>query len=151
MQQKDLQARVQYKIFKPADVVFEALTDPDKIINYFVTKASGPIAEGATLTWTFGDVGATVDIKVEKVKKNKEISFIWPATGQGTTVNIVVKPLSDKETEVTVTEKGWAPDAEGIKSALEQTQGWTDFLLCLKAYLEFDINLRRGLKLSTLC
>ena len=32
----------------------------------------------------------------------------------------------------------------GIKQLMGQTEGWANFLACLKAYLEYGINLRKG-------
>jgi len=36
-------------------------------------------------------------------------------------------------------------DDAGVKRAMGQTAGWTYFLSCLKAYVQFGINLRVGL------
>jgi len=32
----------------------------------------------------------------------------------------------------------------GIKQMMQQTEGWANFLACLKASLEYNINLRNG-------
>src|SRR5687768_2970970 len=135
---------VSQQIAKPIDQVFEAIVNPDHMVNYFVSEASGPIEKGASLCWTFGDVGVSCDIKVIGLKKNEQITFTWPTGEKDTTVNISLIPIDDYLTEITATETGWDLDADGVKKALGQTQGWTDMLLCLKAYLEFNINLRRG-------
>jgi uncharacterized protein YndB with AHSA1/START domain len=49
-----------------------------------------------------------------------------------------------KTTLVTINETGWPMDLEGVQRALGQTGGWTDFLSCLKAYVQHGINLRLG-------
>ena len=36
-------------------------------------------------------------------------------------------------------------DDAGVKRAMGQTAGWTYTLCCLKAYLQYGINLRLGL------
>jgi hypothetical protein len=35
-------------------------------------------------------------------------------------------------------------DADGILIMMRQTEGWANFLACMKAYLEYGINLRTG-------
>ncbi|WP_257093346.1 hypothetical protein [Sphingobacterium sp. E70] len=35
-------------------------------------------------------------------------------------------------------------DEEGILIMMRQTEGWANFLACMKAYLEYNINLRKG-------
>jgi len=48
-------------------------------------------------------------------------------------------------TVVTVNEAPFALDEGDVKRALGQTAGWTYTLCCLKAWLQFGINLRAGL------
>jgi hypothetical protein len=33
---------------------------------------------------------------------------------------------------------------EGVGRALEQAKGWTNFIDCMRAYLEFGVRLRQG-------
>ena len=47
-------------------------------------------------------------------------------------------------TVVTVTEKSLPNDEAGIKWLKGNTEGWANFLACLKAYIEYGINLRKG-------
>ena len=47
-------------------------------------------------------------------------------------------------TVLTITEKSREPDEAGIKWLKSNTEGWANFLACLKAYLEYGINLRKG-------
>lgn len=47
-------------------------------------------------------------------------------------------------TLVTITEKSMANDEAGIKWLKGNTEGWANFLACLKAFLEYGINLRNG-------
>ncbi len=50
----------------------------------------------------------------------------------------------DHTTLVEVTEKGMDNTEAGIKWLKSNTGGWANFLACLKAYLEYGINLRKG-------
>jgi uncharacterized protein YndB with AHSA1/START domain len=47
-------------------------------------------------------------------------------------------------TLVRVAESGWKQDPRGLKSSYGNCYGWTQMLCCLKAWVEHDINLRKG-------
>jgi uncharacterized protein YndB with AHSA1/START domain len=57
---------------------------------------------------------------------------------------IFLTPRAGDTTLVTVTEKSRNNDEAGIKWLMGNTEGWANFLACLKAYLEYGINLRKG-------
>jgi hypothetical protein len=59
-------------------------------------------------------------------------------------VEITLKPVDADKTLVTVTEKGMENNETGMKWLKSNTEGWANFLACLKAYLEYGINLRKG-------
>jgi hypothetical protein len=59
-------------------------------------------------------------------------------------VEIFLEKTSPMTTVVLVKESKFNDDSSGIIQALGQTEGWANFLACLKAYLEYDINLRKG-------
>jgi hypothetical protein len=44
---------------------------------------------------------------------------------------------------VTITEKGRVNDEAGINWLRSHTEGWANFLACLKAWLEYGIRLRK--------
>ncbi|MDX5348662.1 MAG: SRPBCC domain-containing protein [Hymenobacteraceae bacterium] len=141
-----IQANVTQKINKAVATVFEAVVQPEQMTQYFISEASGPMETGKKINWKFGDVGAEVDVLVLEVKPQEQIKFRWPASGDSTLVEMNFKAVGAEVTEVSVTETGWEMTEQGVQQALQQTQGWTDMLLCLKAYLEFGINLRKGKK-----
>ena len=51
---------------------------------------------------------------------------------------------ANNSTLVSITEKSRENDEAGIKWLMGNTEGWANFLACLKAYLEYGINLRKG-------
>ena len=55
-----------------------------------------------------------------------------------------LEPGHNNSTIITVTEKDMPNNEEGIKWLKGNTEGWANFLACLKAYLEYGINLRKG-------
>ncbi len=59
-------------------------------------------------------------------------------------VEIKLEVQNDGSTVVRVNEHQMDFTPEGVKKALQQTEGWANFLACLKAYLEYGIQLRTG-------
>jgi uncharacterized protein YndB with AHSA1/START domain len=143
---KPLQAKTQIKISKPIHEVFQALIDPEQVAHYWYTSASGKLEEGKTVTWFFGDVGP--DVKVDAVGKKIEtdhrISFTWNPWGNEGIVEITLEAQEDGRTLVKVVEDGWDKDDKGIAALADNTQGWVGFLIGLKGWLEYRINLRKG-------
>ena len=93
--------------------------------------------------WAFDDVGKSLDVKVERVEQDRFVSFLWSASGVEALVEMQILP-GDTASLLKVSESEWPPDEKGIARCVEQTQGWVHFLCCMKAYLEYGINLRKG-------
>jgi uncharacterized protein YndB with AHSA1/START domain len=142
----ELKFQVQLKIQKPAAEVFDAVADPRKLSGYFVQKSSGPLAEGATVKWKFAESPEEADVVVRKVIRNERIIFEWPAMegGYNTRVEMAFKPLDATSTMVQISESGWRDNAKGLESSYGNCSGWMHMAACLKAYLEYGINLRSG-------
>jgi uncharacterized protein YndB with AHSA1/START domain len=141
-----LEIKTGIKIAKPGQEVFEAIVDPAKISGYFLSSSSGRLEEGKTLTWMFPEIDKKFPIRVDKIKKDKYISYYWNdmEDNKETLVEITLEPREDNMTFVSVTEKDRDIDEKGIKWLKGNTEGWAGFLNCLKAYLEYGINLRKN-------
>jgi uncharacterized protein YndB with AHSA1/START domain len=145
MENHKLEIKASLKMQKPLHEVFEAIVDPSKMSNYFISKSSSRIEEGKTIIWKFPEFDMEFPIRVAKVETDKYISFFWnDFDEQETNVEISLYPKEDESTFVTVTEKSRPNDTDGIKWLKGNTEGWANFLACMKAYLEYGINLRRG-------
>jgi len=59
-------------------------------------------------------------------------------------VEMTLSGRLDNSTLVTITEKSRKPDKSDIRWLQGNTKGWANFLACLKAWLEYGINLRKG-------
>jgi uncharacterized protein YndB with AHSA1/START domain len=140
----DFDVNVRERILKPVHEVFDAVVDPHKMSNYFISGASGPIKVGR-VEWEFGDVGAKVSIDVLEVEENRKIVLESSALGPRLRTTIGFAPDGPDATVVTVTESAFPLTEEGIKLALGQNAGWTYTLCGLKAYVQLGINLRTGL------
>jgi uncharacterized protein YndB with AHSA1/START domain len=137
--------QVQLKIRKPAAEVFDAVVNPDKLTGYFVQTSSGPLVEGATVEWKFPEVEQRFDVRVSKVVPGERIEFDWPATGDSRTyVVMAFLPIDEANTMVQVSERGWPATEAGLKGSHGNAGGWMHMLSCLKAYIEYGINLRAG-------
>lgn len=140
----DVQVTIKDRVLRPVSEVFEAIVDPGKLAGFFVSRASGFIKEGANLTWHFADVGGSITASVLRVKHDELISFQWAASGVTAKVDIMLEAIDSTTTSVRIVEDGWPLDKQGVARALGQTQGWTDFLCSLKAFLYTGIKLREG-------
>jgi uncharacterized protein YndB with AHSA1/START domain len=144
MKDQILEIKTTLQILKPVNEVFEAIVDPVKMSNYFISKSSGRMEEGRKLLWKFPEFDEEFPVRVGKITKDKYISYFWDAEGTELLVEMTLIPRGEGSTIVTVTEKGRKNDETGIKWLKGNTEGWANFLACLKAYLEYGINLRKG-------
>lgn len=136
-----LTAKASIQIQKPLNDVFEAIVNPEIMTQYFIAKSSGRMEAGKEVEWEFGDFPGKFPVKVQEIKANQSISFIWD---EDTAVNMVLKEQPDKSTVVKVTEGEKELNEENLKWLTDNTFGWTNFLDCMKAYLEYGIQLRKG-------
>ncbi|MBX0334458.1 SRPBCC domain-containing protein [Pontibacter sp. HSC-14F20] len=137
----DLIAKATIQIQKPVDEVFEGIVNPEKMTNYFISESSGRMETGAELTWQFPEFPDAFAVKVIKAEANRLVSFNWD---EESTVNIVLEAQPDQSTVVSVTEGGKPYNEENLKWLIGNTEGWANFLACMKAYLEYGIQLRKG-------
>ena len=142
---ENLEIKEAIQIQKPANDVFEAIVDPAKMSNYFIGKGTGHLIEGTSVNWEFPEFEGEVLIEVTKVIPGELVSFNWEgARGKKLLVKISLRELEDWSTVVSVTAGKMEADKAGIEWFGGNTEGWANFLACLKAYLEYGINLRKG-------
>ena len=139
-----LKIKCAMQIHKPINEVFEAIINPEKMINYFIASSTGIIEEGKKLVWKFPEFDTECPIEVVKVEKNKVISFYWEISGENLLVEITFTEKENQSTLVSISEKSMDNNEAGIKWLSGNSFGWSNFLTCLKAYIEYGINLRKG-------
>jgi uncharacterized protein YndB with AHSA1/START domain len=145
MTNQKLHIQTALQILKPANEVFAAIVDPANMSNYFISEGSGPMEEGKTVTWKFPEFEGRFPVRVGKVELDKYISYYWDGTdGTELLVEITLTPKGDAATVVTITEKEMDNNEAGLAWMMGNTAGWANFLACLKAYLEYGVNLRKG-------
>lgn len=157
----ELRFTVQTKIQRPVAEVFDGVYNPTKLTQYFATGgASGPLEEGTTVIWKWSDFPGEAPVRVKKVVPNELIAFEWDA-GEGSLddegslqvksypeivcrVEMTFTALDEGSTLVRISESGWPETEKGLQLSYGNCQGWTEMSCCLKAFLEYGINLRKG-------
>ena len=145
MEDKALIVKASLQIQKPVNEVFEAIVDPDKMSKYFISKSSGRMEEGKNLIWEFPEFNVKAPVRVGKIETGKYISYYWSdEDGKELLVEMTLSPGENNSTIISITESSMKYDEAGIKWLSGNTEGWANFLACLKAFLEYGINLRKG-------
>lgn len=139
-----LEIKAAIQIQKSPQEVFEAIADPKKMSNYFISRGSGRMVEGTQVFWKFPEFDFEFPIRVGRMVPGQYISYYWESDHTELLVEISLEPVSNGDTLVTVTEKSRNNDQAGIQWLKQNTEGWANFLACLKAYLDHGINLRTG-------
>lgn len=144
MQHLEIKAALQ--VLKPVSEVFDNIVDPDKMKNFFISESSGYMKEGEVLTWKFPEMDMQFPVIVGRIEKDNYISFSWDGAmdGEQTQVEITLKPVEAAITFITITEKSKPNNDAGIKWLKSNTEGWANFLACLKAWMEYGVHLRKG-------
>jgi uncharacterized protein YndB with AHSA1/START domain len=144
MSNPEFEIKATIQIAKPTLEVFEAIVAPGKMSNYFISQSTGRMEEGKELVWKFPEFDDGVPVRVGKIEKNKYVSYYWQNPDTEQLVEMNLSPANDgKATLIVVTEKTvkGEPTLKWLKG---NTEGWANFLACMKAYLEYGINLRKG-------
>ena len=144
MKEDRIRAKVQMGILRSASEIFDSIIDPEKMSKYFISGSTGKMENGKTLTWTWEDFEGEHEVKIGKIEKDKVVSFEWNGSGINCVVVITLEPKGENQTLVKITESEGPADYKGANQCMGQVEGWTNFLCCLKAYLEYGINLRVG-------
>ncbi len=139
-----LEVHVKDVVKRDVNTVFNAVINKDKISKYFVSNASANLIEGTKVKWEWKDFCAECLVTVLSINENRNIVFSWKGNKVATEVEMEFNSQSDNITEVSIKERSYDNNEEGIKKVMQQTQGWTDFICSLKAYLYTGINLRNG-------
>lgn len=145
----ELKFRVQIKIQKPVEDVFDAVYDPEKLSGYFTNGgAKGDLDEGTTVDWAFADTpGEEIrfPVEVEKTVRDQLIVLRWQGTQEELNrVEMRFESTGENETLMQISESGWQETQEDLDRSYGNCMGWSQMLSALKAYLEYGINLRKG-------
>ena len=134
-------AKASIGIQKEVGEVFEAIVHPDIMKHYFISKGSGKMEQGAEIHWSFPEFEGSYPVTVSEAIANEKIVFVWDPQS---IVKIELERRGENDTVVRVFEEGHEFNEDGVKWAIGQTEGWANFLACMKAWLEYGVHLRKG-------
>jgi uncharacterized protein YndB with AHSA1/START domain len=130
-------------IQKPANEIYEAFVNPEKIGNFWFSSSSERWVEGKTITLRYEEYNAQGDIYIKEIHENEKVVFEWAGSRL---VTISFFPAEKGGTIVEVNEEGFDGDDENlINQLLDNKEGWVYMLTCLKGYIEFGVNLLAAL------
>ena len=136
-----LTARATLQIQKQHEEVFEAIINPEHMTQYFISESSGRMETGKDIVWKFPEFNDKYPVTQVNVSSHDSVSFVWD---QDTVVRIWLEAQADNSTVVRITEGEKVLNDENLKWTIGNTEGWANFLACLKAYLEYGVQLRTG-------
>ena len=123
---------------------FLAFVNPERIGNFWFGKSSSRWEEGKVVMLTYPEFKEIeVPIQIKKIVPDETIAFMW---GEGKEEREVRITFQQKGEEVIITTAETPWEESEVQDLLQNKEGWTFMLTCLKAYLENGINtLRLGL------
>lgn len=144
----ELKFKVFGRIARPVADVFEAVTNPDQLSQYFTTGgAKGRLRKGATVIWDFADFPGAFPVEVTDLENNSLITLQWGSNEDNGNVTEVVMDFSDAGNGFTlleITEFGWNANQAGLNASYGNCMGWSQFICALKVWIEHGIHLRDG-------
>lgn len=136
-----LKPKAALQIQKPINEVFEGIVNPEIMTKYFISESSGRLETGKEVVWKFPEFPEEFPVTQIEIEINRSISFVWDPE---TIVNITLENVDDKSTIVRASEGEKDLNEDNLKWAINNTAGWSNFLACMKAYLEYGVQLRKG-------
>ena len=117
--------------------VWDAWTDPNKITQWFVDKASGAPEVGKTFTWEFEKFGVKIPYEVAAADPAKYFVLRWtPPPGYPPGLLEIFIEREGGETILRLVNSGFREGAEWDAEYQGTVSGWRLTLAILKYYLE---------------
>ncbi|CAG4997800.1 hypothetical protein DYBT9275_01854 [Dyadobacter sp. CECT 9275] len=135
----ELEVITEIPIYRPAQEVFEALFDQDKMADFFTSLLSSLTSEGKTAGSLQAD--SVPGMELVHVIPNEMIQFNWTVSIVPTSVLLTFTPITHTSTLLKVVEGHWSKNSEGLRSYAQQMQTWTYFNVRLKLFLEHGLHL----------
>ena len=141
---------VSSKINRPIADVFDAVVSRERMAGYFTDRSSSDLIVGERVIWTWDEWGDH-PVVVRAIDANKRIELTldsreWQKTSADAyDVRVIFEfeETDDGGTLLSISEQGWRTDPEGLKGSHDNCGGWMHMAMCLKAYLEHNLDLRR--------
>ncbi len=82
-------------IRRPVAEVFRAIADPTLTTRFWFTDATGALAPGARVTWTWAMYGVSTEVEVHDFKPERRILMTWDNPSDPTEVEWRFEPRGD--------------------------------------------------------
>lgn len=116
---------------QPSDA-FDAFVEPDKLTQFWLASASGPLSDGARVTWQFMVPGAVDTLTVDSFERANLLEFTWSS---GAKTRLEFSQHAPDQTKVSVFAHV-SSDADLMDQVVGTTEGFTIVLCDLKTFLE---------------
>ena len=124
----------------PVSRVFDAFVEPAITTRFWFTKSTGPLEAGAQVRWEWEMYGASTNVAVKAVERDKRILIEW--NDPPCPVEWKFEARGDDATLVTIeTSEFRGSDSEILAQALDSKGGFTSVLAGCKALLEHGVSL----------
>lgn len=137
-----LTARAAMLVRAPANKVFDAFVDPSITTRFWFTDATGALAPGARVRWTWSMYGVHADVAVIEYMRDERLHIEWGDEETRTRVEWTFHARGGA-TFVEIAEHGFPGDRDGqVAQALDSAGGFALVLAGCKAWLEHGIDLQ---------
>lgn len=119
-------------IRRPPGEIFAAFVNPTMLRKFWLHDASGPLAPGARVRWTFMVPGAEDNVVVRRFEAPQLLAFDW---SDGVHVEMSFEALEIDATRVRVAVSGFGGD-DLLQQAANLAEGFSIVLCDLKTLLE---------------
>jgi uncharacterized protein YndB with AHSA1/START domain len=109
-------AKAQMLLRRPVADVFEAFVDPAVTTKFWFTRSSGKLEAGKEVQWDWEMYSVSSQVKVKEIEHNKRILIVWSGEPSSTTVEWVFTSRPDNTTFVSISNSGFAGNADEVVS-----------------------------------
>jgi uncharacterized protein YndB with AHSA1/START domain len=130
----DPTAKVSTLVRRPAADVYGAFVEPAMLTQFWLSRASGPLALGVTVEWEFMVAGVKDTVVATALEPNKRIAVRW---SDSSITEWTFEPVDGSTTIVKIAQAGFPDEGDDVvATAITATEGFTIVLSDLKILLE---------------
>ncbi len=139
----ELKFNIMATINKKPSEAYNAVVKREMLCKYFTKSSSENIEKGKTILWEWEGYPSN-EVEIAEAEQNRLIVFKWVPDGKNNvTARMHFSPEGTDKTILKISEGTWPEHQDGLNESYGNNAGWQHFAMCLKAYLEYNIDLRR--------